>query len=167
MLSRSTCPCFSPPCFLLNSYMLSAQLVGQLLPFPVSVLPCSAQLSWCVNFYPYLFQFYPCTLSAQLVFQLILSLFQLFQLYPGPLSSQLVCQLLPFLVPVLPWHVVCLLSWSVNFYLFFFQFYPGMLSAQLVGRLLPEIETSQNIRNLLRWIWWCFVHNVHICICVQ
>jgi hypothetical protein len=29
-------------------------------------------------------------------------------------------------------------------------FWPGMLSAQLVGRLLPEIESSDNIRNLLR-----------------
>ncbi len=26
-----------------------------------------------------------------------------------------------------------------------------MLSAQLVGRLLPEIESSDNIRNLLRY----------------
>ena len=84
MLSRSTCPCFSPPFFLLNSYMLSAQLVGQLLPFLVSVLPCCL-LSWSVLLNSSLF----------------------LQFYPDMLTAQLVCQLLPLPVPVLSLHFVC------------------------------------------------------------
>ena len=134
MLSRSTCPCFSPPFFLLNSYMLSAQLVGQLLPFLVSVLPCCL-LSWSVLLNSSLFlQFYPDMLTAQLVCQLLP--------LPVPvLSLHFVCSAglstYPFLVSALPWPFVFSVGLSTSTFPCASSTLACCLSAQLVCQLLP------------------------------